>query len=362
MNGSTGILTTHRVHNCGSFLQAYALQVTLKRMGYKSEYIDYIPTAKGQSLNRYDAPVRFRTIIRYLARDVWHRRWKFVQDDIKLLRWEWMLRSKLNISRRTYATLDDLVNNCPVYDRYIVGSDQVWNERFTKNDTAFMLSFAPVRSRKISYASSVGNTHWESKFEENVKKHLSSFYKISCRERANSHTIGELLKKEVASVLDPVLLLTPDIWLHLLRIKESKSKYDSYIFFFMLDYMQDIRQQALSVLKDATHNNSESVVWSNKTIPEIDARIVEIDTPSSFVKTIQNARLVISDSFHAIAFSLLFNVPVMRVDTQGKTDVRIDDLCQRIAFSEGNTYCLDNDKYEKEKAASLSFLRDALSA
>lgn len=360
MGASVGIITTHRVHNCGSFLQAYALQVALKQMGFSSEYIDYIPVKKEQSINRFDAPVRFQTIMHLLLRDIWHRRWAFLRDDFKLLHWECLLNLKLSLSRRTFMSFEDLSTSCPKYDYYMVGSDQVWNERFMQNDAAFMLAFAPKGSKKISYASSIANTNWTNRFVESAVEHLTSFKKISCRERANAEAIARLIEREVTAVLDPVMLLSTDMWLRLLRIEKTKSRKSGYIFFFMLGYMQDVHQMALSVLDDAASENPELTVWSNIAVSGIDARIIEINTPSSFVKIISNANLVISDSFHAVAFSLLFNVPIMRVDAKSSTDVRIEDLCQRITFLRDNKYCLDVDKLEKERAVSLAFLRESL--
>lgn len=359
MSTLVGIITTHRVHNCGSFLQAYALQVVIKQLGCRSEYIDYVPNG-GQTINRYDAPVHFRNIMHFLIRDIWHRRWDLAKNDLELLRWDWMLRKKLNLTCKTYTTLDDLSASCPKYDYYMVGSDQVWNERFMQNDSAYMLSFAPKGSKRVSYASSVANLHWTNKFEECVREFLSTFYKISCRERANASLIGEILKKEVVAVLDPVMLLSAEEWLHLLDIERFKSNKGGYILFFMLNYMQDIHQSALSVLDEAMCENPELVVWSDKAIFGRDSRIVEMDTPSSFVNTIKNACLVISDSFHAVTFSLLFNVPVIRVDTKRDTDVRIEDLCQRVATLKGNYYHLDNAKMKAERDASYTFLRGAL--
>lgn len=360
MSTSVGIITTHRVHNCGSFLQAYALQVVIKRLGCRSEYIDYAPKSEGQTINRYDVPVRFCNIMHFLIRDIWHRRWNLAKNDLKLLRWDWMLRTKLNLTCKTYTTLDDLTAFCPEYDRYMVGSDQVWNERFMQNDSAYMLSFAPEGRKKISYASSVANIHWTNKFEECVREFLSTFYKISCREKINACLLGEVLKKKVVAVLDPVMLLEPKEWSQLLGIEDSKSDERGYILFLLYNYMHDIHQLALSVLDEAIRENPKLVVWSNRYISGRDSHIVEMDTPPSFVKIIRNADLVISDSFHAVAFSLLFNVPVMRVDAKSDTDVRIEDLCQRVATQDGKVYTLDKEKFEAERTFSYTFLREAL--
>ena len=359
MHTSVGIITTHRVHNCGSFLQAYALQTAIKQWGYRIKFIDYVPYRRGSSINRFDAPVLLSHILHYLIRDILHRRWALVIDDIKLLRWNWMLRTKLYLTRKTFTSIDSLSVFCPKCDIYVVGSDQVWNERFMHNDSAYMLSFAPEGSRKFSYASSVANVQWSNDFKDLIRKHLTSFDKISCREKVNAHTLSLLINKEVSAVLDPVMLLSADDWLRLLNIKTSNYE-GGYILFFTYNYMQDIHQLSLSVLDEAIRDNPGKAVWSYKAIHGRNIRIVEMDTPATFVNTIKNAHLVISDSFHAIAFSLLFNVPVMRVDTNGKSDVRIEDLCQRVATFDGSLYRLDSKKMKEELAYSRHFLHEAL--
>lgn len=358
MRKSVGIITTHRTYNFGSFLQAYALQHILELLGYDCEYIDYIPFSS-QTLSRYDAPVYSRYIWHCFLRDILHGRWRLVLEDIAKFRWEKMIRKRLHLTNHIFSTIDELTNNCPQYDYYIVGSDQVWNEKFSNNDPAFFLSFAPNWGRKISYASSIANKHWSDSFRHSIKKNLVSFHSISCREEVNAKELEKELKRKVTAVLDPVLLLSAKEWQCLTGLESTGHK-RPIIFFFFLDYMQDFRSEALSILDDTVRHNPALSVISNIPLPREYARTIEFTTPEAFLKTVNDSQLLISDSFHAITFALLFNSSVIRVDTKKKErDVRIDDLCHRIAIENDNIYVLDHEKLVAEKNKSLNYLRQA---
>ena len=94
------------------------------------------------------------------------------------------------------------------YFAVIVGSDQVWNYRYTLADSAFMLSFLPDDKYRFSFASSFANkTISDSIIREKYKKYLSNFSAFSVREKNGVSIIsdGLGLSDDVTVVLDPTL-------------------------------------------------------------------------------------------------------------------------------------------------------------
>ena len=151
-----GIMTFHRSHNCGSILQSYAMQMTLKEYGYKPEFIDF--ATKGQkelyavfrplnfSSPRKFAKSMYKNLLNVLlykrARDNWASYDKY-------------LTRNLNVSVRSYDKNTDLIESELAYDKYLTGSDQVWNVVIDDYDDAYFLNFVHDHP-KIAYAVSQG--------------------------------------------------------------------------------------------------------------------------------------------------------------------------------------------------------------
>lgn len=55
------------------------------------------------------------------------------------------------------------------YDVYIIGSDQIWNTKYTNCDPVFLLQFADASKKKISIASSFACKE----LDENMLEYLS---------------------------------------------------------------------------------------------------------------------------------------------------------------------------------------------
>ena len=120
-------LTLHYIDNCGSCLQAYALQRFLLQNGYDTELLDYRP----QYLINNGRP--FKHFIKNIVfGKKMKARWKVFD--------EFLLYYKL--TDRTYKNYSELIKHPPKADAYIVGSDQIWNRSFPcGRDEAYYLSF-----------------------------------------------------------------------------------------------------------------------------------------------------------------------------------------------------------------------------
>ena len=137
-------ITLHDTDNCGSSLQAFALQHFLITHGIDNEIIDYVPSYTQNN----GSP--FKTFIRNIIfRKSYLQRSKKFQNFIN---------KNLKLTKRKYKTYQELKNNPPQADIYITGSDQLWNNSYAcGNDPAFYLGFVnKENTKKISYAVSIG--------------------------------------------------------------------------------------------------------------------------------------------------------------------------------------------------------------
>ena len=115
------------------------------------------------------------------------------------------------------------------YDKFISGSDQIWNCGRLDLDPTYMLDFVTDDSKKFSYASSLGMREIPQKYYAKYKECLSSFRELSCREREGADIISKLTGREVVYVLDPVFLLDKEEWIELTKSSVSIQKDGKYI-------------------------------------------------------------------------------------------------------------------------------------
>ena len=127
----------HGVVNCGSALQAYALQHVIQEMGYDAEIIDYVfPNKYHKSFNKLNSIKGYARAIYGHVLNFWNKKnFRRFYDKFFVL------------SEKTYRSKEELSTNTPVYDIYVSGSDQVWNHKSIRFDTSFMLSW--VKDCKI---------------------------------------------------------------------------------------------------------------------------------------------------------------------------------------------------------------------
>ena len=366
---NTGILTMHRVRNCGSFLQTFALSEALAKRNYKVEVIDYIYPNDNVELSIFDKPVTLSNALKHLLPNICHRRWRLLSVQWQMIKWVYMLHRKLKLSQHTYYSSEELILNPPRYDYYLLGSDQVWNERFTKCDPIFFLTFAPQGTACLSFASSAPNTNFSDLFLSCFSKYLKEFKCVSTREKVSACYLSNYLSQRVESLLDPIFLLSKNEWNQVLRINDNQRR---YVLFFVLNYMGDVYSEAINRLEEILINHEELEIYSNTNIlshsslAHIKGRKIKVlddILPKQFVQIIANAKYIITDSFHATAFGFLYEKKVIPVVSDIMNDVRIVDMCERIGTQDENAFfCLDKQRLVIEKEKSNTFFNNIFDA
>lgn len=305
-------ITCHNVYNYGASLQAYALQQYLTNIGYNVEIINYIPKylnlrykpffispeSKYYKISKIFPPILLIKLYtnRYMFKS-WGRKRRF----------DLFTSTYLKLTDKVYKNINDLIANPPVANIYIAGSDQIWNSEMPNGkDPSFYLQFGPPTVQRVSYAASFGITSLAQKNIPQITKWLKSFDKISVREESGIKIIQQLdINKKITKTIDPVFLLSPHEWRDLYKSSTAKIVDKPYILLY--DFLQnDIKVKELTLklseqkgLPIISVNDYMEVSYATKNINNAG--------PIEFLQLIDNAAYVVSTSFHATAFSILFH-------------------------------------------------------
>ncbi len=300
MKNIIATITFHRALNCGAVLQSYALQKYIESLKCDSEVIDYRCPKVEEAYRIFRKTKNLRDMISVV-----------IYFPIKIVK-----KYKFSKFKKTYLkqslkcnTHEELMKLSKKYKTVIVGSDQVWNLEITGKDKAFFLDFCD-KDKRVAYAASVGNNSLFLQNEKLYKDDLNKFKGISVREKSVSEKMGVLLGRKISTVVDPVFLLDREEWE---RMIDAKGENSPYIFSYCLH-----EKKVYEETQRISDRKSLPIVCvpSNFKCP-IKGKIKRTMGPIEFLTMIRNAEYIVTDSFHAIAFSIIFNkkfIPVLKND------------------------------------------------
>lgn len=312
------IITLSGYWNYGNRLQNYALKVVLeKKFGINVSTAQTWQSQKkiGGINGFYDFLKKIKNHRIFKSMALGTREKVFKQFSIKMLN-ETEDIIDVNDSKATLNT----------FDKVIVGSDQVWNTTWLNNSQVrFFLLENVLPEKRISYAASIGVNFIEDKYKSLFQYELKNFRAVSVREETASAILQDLTEKIYPVVLDPTMLLTKQEWTN--EIKNINSLGEDYVFEYFLGRKT---KKVKSMLKNI-ENDFDNVIAFN----EYSLRSKENFTlgPLEFVKGISEAKLVVTDSFHAAVFALIFNKPLFvvdRIDNNPQMSSRMDTLFQNV--------------------------------
>ncbi len=294
-----GILTFHKQINYGASLQAYALLSFIKKTYENVEIVDFVPNSE-------------------IDRRTWKRKLLHLAKTI-LLPKEWFYnfkKRKFTAFHKKYFVLSsenvqgdkNMHNIANKYDCLISGSDQILNLTLSGNSFSFYLPFENIT--KISYASSFGRTNISDLEKWAILKYLPSFSHLSFRERSGYEIVNNLIGlKEENVVVDPVFLLSENEWKNIGKI--SKKKSHQYIFIYAMEKSEWLENTISEVTKQYP-NHKIIVVKAFSSDLNINKKHknISIAGPEEFLSLLLNASIIITNSFHGLAFSLIFRKTV----------------------------------------------------
>lgn len=353
--------------NYGAVLQAAALENVVTQLGYNTEHINYIPYNNGVK-NRFKKSF-FGHLVKVVLGKSNFFNYVTNQCVFENFRQEWVTRTPA--SYHTSSDLDSIASN---YSAIIVGSDQVWRQSMHSNSSdsyAYYLQFASDTTLRISYAASFGIDYWEkseNKQKENtIKNSISKFDSISVRESSGVKICAEQFNMKAEHVLDPTLLVDKAFFEGMIdNIKKEKN---SHIIYYILD-ITDAFTSKLNYFSTQKKLSLENIYYKkerffNKYIP-VDLWLYKI----------KNSNLVITDSFHCVCFSIIFNKDFLCIKNKRRGESRLYSLlgilnlesrlidANELEYHLKNYSTIDystiNEILNSKKESSLKFLKKSL--
>lgn len=349
-----GIVTISSAHNYGCMLQAWGLQEYVKKLGYEVDIInlrlDCIDSLY-KPLNLYKG-LKDAKRFRKLRSDLWlNLKKKGIHANRKYKKFESFIANQLHTTTH-YSSYQDLINSKvgDKYDILITGSDQVWNGAITGGlNRAFFLNFTEKPVRKLSFASSVGKTELKDYEKEFFEQYLKNFDAIAVREESAKEMLTPLTDKPIDVVVDPTLLLEVRDFD---KLKKTPKFNKGYIFVHVINADNQVRPIAEKLSKltglPVIHNRPDKR-YSNELGRFDDAGVEE------FLGLIENAEYVVTNSFHATVFAIIyqrkfFTIPhekypermIHLLNTLELTDFLISDATELPANPTGLDYHFDN--------------------
>lgn len=305
-----GILTFHLAHNYGAVLQCYALQEVLRKTGNDVYVINY---QQPYILEQFK-PKRLMGVRSFLKALLGHNLSEYFHKGtlpyIKKKNFEEFRHSFLNETYKCYGSAD-----IPNFALYIIGSDQPWNPDLTGGtDLVYWGQFKrSKKSRLVTYGmsgaiSAIGKVGWE-----NITKFCQSFDELSFREESLSKQISSLIGKRCTTVLDPTLIADSDLWNPLINSKWEKRK---YILVYHVGAPADVLESMYNKVKSLAADNHLEIIDASR----------YLYTPADFVSLIKYAQYVVTASFHAMVFSIIFQKAFVVAKTGQASDARFESL------------------------------------
>lgn len=296
------LLTYFHALSYGATLQTYATIKALESIGHEVWVINlYIPE---------QASLPKRLLLLPKA----YKHWKFRKKYFKHL-------------TKHYSSSEELRDNPPEADLYMIGSDQTWNPEISQDKApSFFLDFVKDNNKKVTYAASFGKdtidgTKWISK--ERIIEFLRQFNCIAIRETSGK----ELLAKfgiDSVQVIDPVLLFP-----HFNELV-GRPKQKEQIVLFKIDKTDEFYAKSKQVGKLA----SLPIRGLGSLRRESGIECHYPEGIEAWMQGIASAKYILTDSFHGLVISLLYHRQFVILPGVAGRVTRLRSLLQLVGLED----------------------------
>jgi len=310
-----GILTFHWATNYGAVLQAYALQTYLVMYGHDCKIIDYVPYGCKKNL--------FRCFLTRFPLRIPHNILDY-QKENRMIRFR---QRHLRLTRN-YGSWAELQKDPPDCDVYVCGSDQIWNPSFTrkgegKATLSYFLDFGGEQKKRLAYAASFGCTSYPADLINIIKAPLQRFKALSVRENTGLAILDKMGIPGASLVPDPTMLLRLVDYKGLLPHSE-KTAVDS-VFVYALHSGQKTIQEIRCHLEERSKQAIQYTGFHSHSLLSIE----------EWLAAIARSKAVVTNSFHGVIFSILFEKPFVAVAVEGHgsgMNDRINTLLENLGL------------------------------
>ena len=303
------LLTIWHSSNYGAEFQTYATVRKLQEMGHEVQVIDF----RLQESN-HGSSLKGRVSV-------------FLHDCAPAIRNFTKFWERYIPATRHYESVEDLRNNPPEANLYLVGSDQVWNPQITKEKAStYFLDFVPDGKIMASYASSFGTDQWQGDeaLTAIVTQQLGKFKAIGCREQQGCLLLNDFFHLEATHVLDPSLLhrdypeLTGKI-----RPKNTLAYYQLFENTQMKEFAKRKATEMGLDFVDVNHNSqlTPTFTWNRRSVGQ-------------WIQAMAESSFVITHSFHGLVLCLLYHRPFVIVYDKGNLSSRLVSLLRLVGMED----------------------------
>lgn len=373
-----GIYTQPLRYNYGGILQTWALQTVLKRMGHEVVTFDPCPYI---SLSLAKKPFAYckraikrlkdgKTTIR--AEEKFNR-----EHDIKIRHLKPFIDR--NVRRMEFRTINDI--DATHFDVLIAGSDQVWRPKYNRTygrtiEYAFFSFASDCDVKRIAYAASFGSDEWEYTKKQTTRcaELAKLFSAISVREQSGVALCKEHLGVHATHVLDPTLLLDKKDYEELIDKGQNTHSPSGNLLCYILDETADTTRLINHIAKE----KGLIPFRANSRVTDKHADISQRIQPpvEQWLRNFRDAAFVVTDSFHACVFSIIFRKPFVVLGNKTRGVSRYESLFDMLSlrhhlllssqeFNPNKSYRIDEKvigRLEKMKDKSWHFLSKSLTS
>lgn len=323
------IVTLHRAQNYGSVLQAFALQKQIEKLGHQAYILDYYPeryTNKGLLKRLKNKSSRFNNpLVLLIAKLLIYP--SYLKKGIQFNKF----MHYLNLEKPSFATNEEGMGRFTDADAYCAGSDQIWNSHWNEGvEKALFLDFVPKGKLCFSYAASIGLSNIPANEIDETKLLLDKFEFLSLREDKGVELVRELGRTDAVQCLDPTLLMSKEEWS---LYADDSYKGKEYVLTYNLHHDPEIDKCAKAIASKY-HLQIRNISYNWHDI----VRHGHLDwcpTVKGFLGLIKNAKYVVADSFHATAFSIIFEKSFV-VITPEVASSRLSSLLKMLGLDDHN--------------------------
>ena len=352
-----GIVTFTFWTNYGCLLQAYALQTALTRMGHEVEHLQ-LPVEFTTLHPNWKMPMVYckRAARKFFCGEhnipifMHPHKWIRINTDAFIA---YHIHPRyLNEEEWT----EELSNE---YDAIIFGSDQIWRPIYAYPIEKFFGAFLGASNvKRISYAASFGTE--ENEYSENQQKAcaglLKKFSAVSVREKSAVAICKERFEVDAKHVLDPTMLLSSEDYIQIFEQANTPKSRGS-----LAIYVLDENPQIEAFIRKQSSQKNLIPFRTNSKVENWNAKLSERQQPpvECWLRAFHDAKFVITDSFHACVFSILFHKPFICIGNKSRGMSRFDSLLNMFGLENRLVDINDIANYV-EKEIDWSFVDSVL--
>lgn len=358
------IMTLHFVNHYGSLLQTYATCRLFEKLGHTTEVVDYIRPNNTDEMQGIMEGLKkkgrrnplFSAAYVLTKRLENRKREKFSRD---------FLQNNVSLTSR-YQTYQDLLNAPPEADVYCTGSDQVWNSEYNGGYLPeYFLEFAPSGKKRIAFSASIGMDRFPEAEYAQTRDSLMKYSAISVREASAQSILKKMGLSQTVQVLDPTLCLSKQDWMPLIAPRKVRKP---YVLLYKLNDAPELER----FVEELSERKGLQIIRVSYYLNHFKNQGKMIYSPSvgDFLSLINYADCVVTDSFHAVAFSINFSKDLYAF-YPGQYSTRIESILKltgaehRAVNTPGYAdrpinYEYVNQVLNKERERAETFIRQAL--